>query len=327
MKTKKLVVLVTFSLAMSTAVLLQSQANAQARQATVKTPHVLLGLGTQHVTQGPASRSVPDPVALGLATARVYRFASADFPGAAVSLVFDENTTTILGDSSFSTGAFGFTLHGGLYNALSVPGSAANEATGINTGGAIVGIYIDSSNVTHGFLDNGGTFTTLGIATGTIEPVEINDSGEIVGIYIDSSNVNHGFSTVDNGTTYQFFDPPGSTFTQAAGVNSSGAIVGLWTDASNKSHGFLYSGGTFTQIDFPTATGTTAIGINDSNEIAGYYTDAASVNHGFILSNGAFTKVDVAGASGTQLTRIKNTGLVSGLYLDSNNETHGLTGH
>ena len=54
----------------------------------------------------------------------------------------------------------------GLYQAFSVPGSAANEATGINTKGEIVGIYIDLSNKAHGFLDTGGTFTTLNFGGG-----------------------------------------------------------------------------------------------------------------------------------------------------------------
>ena len=289
-----------------------------------------LGLGVQHPANLSQRRSVPDPVAMGLATAKVYHFSSVDFPGAATSLVFDTNisTSTTLADTAFSS-FNGFTLHGGLYQLFSVPGSLSNEITGINTAGEIVGVYNDLSNNIHGFLDNGGTFTTIdigGVGT-TTEPTDINDSGEIVGIFIDASSVSHGFFTLDNGVSFTIFDVPGATITLAAGVNSAGVISGEWSDSVPKQHGFIFSGGVFTSIDFPTATSTNVIGINDSNEVAGFYGDAAKVNHGFVSSAGNFTKIDVAGAAATQLTRIKNKGQITGLYTDSAGEQHGLIGH
>lgn len=283
-------------------------------------PRELLGLG-----QHPSASSAATTAVAVIPAAKVYKFASADFPGAATSLVFDENLSTVLGDSSFSS-SFGFTLKGGNYSALAVPGSTANQATGINSTGQIVGIYSDFASVVHGFLKSGSTLTTLDLAGGTIEPIGINDAGEIVGGFIDAASVTHGFSSPD-GHNLTTFDVPGATSTTAAGVNTAGVISGVWSDAANVSHGFIYSGGTFTSLDFPSATATVAIGINDSNDVAGYYEDAANVLHGFVYSNGAFKTVDVAGATGTQLTRIKNNGKVTGVYSDSNNESHGLTGH
>jgi hypothetical protein len=316
------ITLAALTLATTTSMLAQSQAASHVVN-TGPLEH-LLGLGTHRQQPAAAAvKSVPDAVALGLATAKVYHFASADYPGASMSLALDENTTTVVGFSDLG----GFTLRFGIYQVPRVPGSTGSLLTGINTTGEIVGIYFDLSGNQHGFLDNAGTFTTLDIGGGgTTTPFDINDSGEIVGFYVDTSGVNHGFYTLDSGTTYTVFDVPGATLTQAAGVNSSGTISGLWEDAKNKSHGFLFSGGIFTSVDFPTATGTTAIGINDSNEVAGYFTDAANVTHGFIYSAGNFTQVDVAGASATQLTRIKNKGQITGIYTDSNNEQHGLTG-
>lgn len=315
-----LVAFFAFSLAMPTGLLAQSRPG----------PRALLGLGTQRQTPKSAgARAVADPVALGLTPAKVYRFTTADFPGAGGSLVFDANLTTVLGDSQF-TSLFGFTLRSGNYQAFSVPGSTANETTGINSTSEIVGVYADLSNNEHGFLDNAGVFSNIDIGLGgTTTPFDINDNGEIVGGFTDSSNVTHGFYTLDGGATFSVFDAPGSTSTIAAGVNLSGTIVGPWTDASNKNHGFILSGGTYTSFDFPSAATTTPIGINDGGEIAGYYTDAANVNHGFIYSNGAFAKVDVPGAAGTQLTRIKNKGQITGLFQDSNtsSESHGITGH
>jgi len=322
-----LLALLAFSLATVLPALTQSDTGARWNR-----PSALLGLGVNHhANSASTAQAVPDAVAMGLASAKVYHFASADFPGAATSLVFDENVTTgtILGDTQFSSPT-GFTLHGALYQVFTVPGSVDNETTGINSAGEIVGIYRAVGGDIHGFLDNAGTFTTLDVSgPGTLtEPIDINDSGEIVGIFQDAANVLHGFYTLDSGVSFTVFDVPSATSTLAAGVNSAGAISGVWTDSFSMTHGFLFSGGTFTSFDFPLAKSTTAIGINDSNEIAGYFVDAASVNHGFIYSAGHFTRVDVAGAAGTQLTRIKNKGQVTGLYMDTSTsgESHGLTG-
>ena len=310
------VALIAISLAIS------SLAWSQSAVPQFRGPRELLKLGQRRNSTQLAARPA---LAVRPAAAKVYKFASADYPGAATSLVFDANLSTVLGDSSFSS-AFGFTLAGGNYSILSVPSSTGNEATGINTAGEIVGIYTDFSGVAHGFLDNAGTFTTLDFAGGSVEPFEINDSGVIVGGFVDTANVTHGFSSPD-GHTFTTFDVPGSTSTIAAGINTAGVITGVWSDSTGVDHGFTYSGGLFTSFDFPSATGTTAIGINDKNEIAGYYQDAASVIHGFVYSKGAFATVDVPGATGTQLTRIKNSGKITGVYSDSNSESHGLTGH
>jgi uncharacterized membrane protein len=78
-------------------------------------------------------------------------------------------------------------------------GSGQAEAGGINDSGQIVGFYIDSSGIDHGFLDSNGHYTTLndpsagtGSGQGTLA-FGINDSGQIVGEYYDSSGVQHGF--------------------------------------------------------------------------------------------------------------------------------------
>ena len=64
--------------------------------------------------------SAPDAVAQGLAAAKVYAFATADYPGAAQSLVFDSDGTSAVGafivDPSSSTSpATAFTFTGGAY--------------------------------------------------------------------------------------------------------------------------------------------------------------------------------------------------------------------
>jgi len=73
---------------------------------------------------------------------------------------------------------------------------------GINPAGAIVGYYIDASNVYHGFLRaRDGNFTTFdapgaGNATDSYQgtlPTADNPSGKITGSYVDPGNLQHGF--------------------------------------------------------------------------------------------------------------------------------------
>ncbi len=77
-----------------------------------------------------------DAVARGLADAKVYAFASVDYPGAAESLVFDTDGTTAVGAFAFDPGSnsplTAFTFIGGIYQILTVPGSTFSIATGIN---------------------------------------------------------------------------------------------------------------------------------------------------------------------------------------------------
>jgi hypothetical protein len=71
----------------------------------------------------------------------------------------------------------------GINNAGQIVGSYsdATSAAGINAAGQIVGSYTDATGI-HGFLDSGGTFTTIdGPFASLTRASGINDSGEIVG--------------------------------------------------------------------------------------------------------------------------------------------------
>lgn len=287
-----------------------------------------LRLGPYAAVPNPSRKQGRSALDLGLASAKTYKFASADYPGAATNIAFDENTNTILGITEF-TDEQGFTLKGNNYQLLNLPGSQASGATGINTSGQIVGSYSDVGGTVHGFLFSGGVVTNVddpNASAGSTNPYDLNDAGEIVGYYIDSVNVTHGFSTPD-GINFITIDCPGATSTIATGVNTSGDISGQYTDAFLITHGFLLKAGVFTTLDFPLATFTVALGINDSDEIAGYFVDKNNGEHGFIYSANRFAQVDVAGAKYTQLTRIKNNGRITGDYADNIGGWHGLTGH
>jgi hypothetical protein len=305
-------------------------------QARTPTPHRREGAVPSSLLDlrpGPGVRRpvapAADAVARGLAAAQVYAFASVDYPGAAISQVYDSDGTTTVGAFDFDPGGTAqttaFTFSGGAYQILAVPSSTASIATGINATGLLIGAYADLVGDIHGFASNGGSFSDVDFpgSTRTLA-IGVNDVGQIVGSFTDGASVNHGF--VMNGSgAFSAIDFPGATSTEAAGINTAGDIVGVWSDSTG-SHSFVLHAGLFSPIAFPLATTTTAFGINDAGEIAGSYTDAAGNQHGFVLADGAFSSVDVAGAAGSQLTRIKNDGLVTGIYTDAVTGVHGLVG-
>ena len=287
-----------------------------------------LQMRSSKVTQ--SAKAVPDPVALGLASAKVYKYATVDYPGAALSGAFDTNAATAVGffvndPTNLLSTDTAFTFNG-VYRIVAVPGATTSFLAGINTSGQMVGGYIDASSTVHSFLDSAGLITSFDPpgSTGS-EAFTISDSGQIVGSYADASGVLHGY--VDNAGVFTTIDYPGAIATNATAGNLAGDIVGLWEDASSNIHGFLFSGGTYTSLDFPLAINTQPQGINDAGEIAGGYFDAANVLHGFIYSDSAYSRVDVPGAKSTILIRIKNSGAITGEFTDALDETHGLRGH
>lgn len=195
---------------------------------------------------------------------------------------------------------------------------------GINDSGQIVGHYVDSSGVYHGFEKSDAKFTTIAVPFSGAQdttPIAINDSGEIVGAWIDSGGTTHGFTLIAG--TYASIDYPGATFTQANNVNNEGTIVGYYVDTSNVSHGYLLSGGTYTLTDPPGAVSSMASGINDAGDIVGAYcavgecVSSEEGEQGFLLSAGVFTPIAIPGEFATFLIDINNNGVVLGDYFDA----------
>jgi hypothetical protein len=142
------------------------------------------------------------------------------------------------------------------------PGAGTTAGSGqgtfprsISDSGAIAGHYIDSHNVTHGFLrspagdeiitfDAPGAGMTAGSGFGTF-PNSINDGGVITGRYIDSHNVSHGFLR-SSGGKFIVVEVPGAGMTEgsdsgtfSSNISDAGTITGRYIDAHNVNHGFL----------------------------------------------------------------------------------------
>jgi len=118
------------------------------------------------------------------------------------------------------------------FTQLDVPGATRTVATGINDAGQIVGLFIISSTVEHGFLCTGGGFTQLDVPGATFTSASgINDAGQIVGSFGIGTSF-HGF--LDTGGSFTQIAVPGGTGTAAFGINDARQI-------DNNTHGFLAS--------------------------------------------------------------------------------------
>jgi hypothetical protein len=173
----------------------------------------------------------------------------------------------------------------------------------------VAGTYKDISNVEHGFIDAGGSFSTID-PLGSIGTAAsgVNDAGTVTGYYTDASGVEHGF--IDASGTFSTFGPPSLTFPSS--INASDMVTGYYL-GSGAFHGFIYADGLFSTIDVPGADSTFSSSINDSGAVTGVYFDPAGV-HGFIDAGGTFRTIDVPGAFITYPFSINDSGMVTGYY-------------
>ncbi|HXO39317.1 MAG TPA: hypothetical protein VN872_11805 [Candidatus Acidoferrum sp.] len=208
------------------------------------------------------------------------------------------------------------------FTTLTIPGSTADTAIGINDQGAIVGGVEDSTG-NHGFLlfqgkvhkfDFPGAFST--------EALGINNHGQIVGDYDAGQFAKAGQSgfVVHNGVFQAISDPKAPGATRAIGINNFSVIVG-----SAGLDGFVLRNGKFTTIHFPGSSRTAAHAINDSGVIVGVYGDSIGFNHAFMLKNGKYTNVDFPGSSNSSANGIDNEGDVTGSYDVNSGDEHGFT--
>jgi uncharacterized membrane protein len=152
------------------------------------------------------------------------------------------NLGDIVGTAIFSDGTQpGFISVDQVVTTFAVPDATATFAYQVNDSGQIIGYYIDSNGMTHGYTRDSTDALTYPIdvpgATGTLL-LGNNASNWAVGRYTDTSGVTHGlfYVTPDDIVTYDY---PGATYTSLNGINKDGLICGYYTDAAGLSHGFV----------------------------------------------------------------------------------------
>ena len=200
----------------------------------------------------------------------------------------------------------------------------------ISDKGDIVGIYLDSSLVSRGFvrLANGDFSAPLVDPNDTGNDTEgrgINNSRLVCGDYLDGTlGTFHGFFFSHN--TYQNYDVPDSTTTIVLGLNNAGDFCGSATPTGGIQEAFLSIGGTITEFAVQDATATLAYQINTTNQSCGYYINSDGSTHGFFReSNGRLhARIDPTGSTSTILFGNNDQNFSVGRYVDAGGATHGL---
>lgn len=206
----------------------------------------------------------------------------------------------VVGTYVDSRGRHGFLLQQNRFTIFNHPQGAMTiqnrrmrltSATDINNRADIVGMYVDSKGVMHGFLRHRGKYTTLthpraGTSDGDgTQATGINDQGDIVGVYSNSTG-SHGFVLRDHRYTTLGYPGAGGD-TSPMGVNEQGMITGFYVDRNGVHHGFIWQKGQFTKLDHPLAgtrggQGTNPARLNDRGAIVGHFIDKKGVPHGFL---------------------------------------------
>ena len=118
-------------------------------------------------------------------------------------------------------------------------GTQNNQATGVNNSGTVAGFYVDASNINHGYLISGTTFTTLDVPGSTFtQALGLNNLGQVVGQFNDAAGNAHGF--IDTNGQFQTIDFPNGLSTAVNGINDKGQIVGFFaSQVTDSTNGFV----------------------------------------------------------------------------------------
>jgi uncharacterized membrane protein len=180
----------------------------------------------------------------------------------------------------------------GHFITIDVPGAVATIPEAINNWGEVVGSYNDSNDVGHGYIERGGSFTTLDDpagASGTSFAAGINDFGVVGGGYADADGTPHGF-IYEDGRFTTIDDPLPGAVTVVAAMNDAGVIFGDFVNRNGGSRGFVDQGGHFSTIDAPGSTGTFLGDLNNVGDATGNYITGSvqPPGYAFVLRHGRF---------------------------------------
>lgn len=191
------------------------------------------------------------------------------------------------------------------------------EATGINTGGQIVGFALcNCSLATKAWTLQGSTVTRLPTLGGaSAEAWGINDAGQIVGAAdTKAAGVTHA-ALWQSGTVRDLGGLRGGTFSEAVSINASGVAVGFSTLTETQNgvtldfgdrHAVVFQSGKITDLtpDLPFDVDAFATAINGSGQIVG-----AREGSAFIWQNGVGTDLNTMIPAGTGVTLTSANGI------------------
>ncbi len=170
-------------------------------------------------------------------------FVELDVPDAIETMPLGENNAgNFVGTCAFSDGTQpAFLSVRQEYTIFSVPDAVATFASQLNTAKEIIGYYVDTNKMAHGYTrDSLGNLTYPIDMPGATQTALFgnNDSNWGVGRYTDEAGIIHGlyYITPDDMQTYDY---PGSAFTSINGINADGFVCGYYVDEIGIAHGFV----------------------------------------------------------------------------------------
>jgi hypothetical protein len=273
-------------------------------------------------------------VSIGTALAVSYAIQNVQFPTdpTYTQLLGIDNTGTVVGfHGAVTAQAFTLTLPN-LYTNQNFPGSAQSKAAAINGASSVAGSYVDVGGTTHGYVNIGGTFSTVDQpGTAFNRALGINNANTSVGYSTapdPSGQIGQKAYSQTGGvfTDISILLPPTNQNSQAAGINNAGNIVGFYQPTTTTAIGFLDVGNTISTIDPFGSLFTQALGINNAGEIVGFYTDAGGIQHGYIDLGGVFSSFDPPGSVSTTINGVNNLGQIVGFYTNANQDVIGFVG-
>lgn len=225
-------------------------------------------------------------------------------------------------------------------------GSVDTVGLSINGQGQIVGYYLDSSCVSHGFLRTTGGSGKFRIidpkGTAGTEARSINDTGTVTGYYLNADGARFGFLYQQSEeskrcgkgcTSIEIKGSAGTDRGSGAAINDSGTVTGSYTDSNGAYHGYLLAtSGVITKLNAPGAgtgsgEGTFPQSINATGVVAGYLIDGSKGVHGFYYptAQGKYKTFDFPGSSNgtTYVYSINGKGQITGTYVDTGGVQHG----
>ena len=254
-------------------------------------------------------------------------FTSFDPPGSVLTFPIGiNNNGLIAGQYNDAAGVIHtFTLKGGNYTVIDVPGAAGTLASAPNNRGQVALGYFNAPDYyTHAAVYSRGRYIYLPDCPGQLNtsPSAINDRGYISGVvWSDNFTIVHSY--VWDGKTCDVYDEPASDihFTNAFAINNRGQIVGQYNTSDGVIHGYLKYRDNYTEITFPGAPNTVALGINNADVIVGLYGNAgpgpygfAVGSHGYVMWGGVYSTLDYPGAVSSFSTGINDVGQIVGVY-------------
>ena len=273
------------------------------------------------------AQSSTEAVEPAVAASTSYNFTEVNFTNDTFTQLLAINSTGVIAgyhgsglDPAHPNQGFTVTLSSNgtpTFTAMNYPKSVQTQVVGIDNLGHTSGFYVDTNNLTHGFFQHDGVFSTVNFPLTTFNQLlSANNNDQAAGYSQDSKGNFHPY-VWNRSSPFLSLLLLNSVSAQATGINDGGAISGFSIDPKGVTHGFLFIKGRYVILNYPGSTGTQALGVNNNNLVVGSYTDATANTHGFVynFATNKYQQVDDPNGIGTTLINgINDAGTLVGFW-------------